>query len=695
MKQVFLDIKTGGIELIDIPKPILKQNYAIVETIFSAVSPGTERMLIGFGSKNIFQKIKDRPDDAKKIIQKIKSDGAINTISGAFDRLSEYIPLGYSAVGKILEIDSSNSKLRKGDLVAIAGTAYHSEINRVGLNHVIKVPSGITDLKEASLGAIGAICINAIHQIKLSPGDTVAVIGMGLIGKLVSKILNAYGSNVFGFDKFDDKNNLLEVGNYFKIDDKDLKDKVNSLTNSNGVDKIIITASSTTNAPLDLAMEIAAQGALITMVGVTRMSIDRKQFYEKELTFNIARSYGPGRYDDNYEKLGIDYPKQYVKNTSGRNIEEFLRLLSEKRIDVKNLIDRTFSIDDAQSAYNEISNKGLSNAILSYKNSTEKFKDNIFYGKNKQYKKADTDNIIVGIIGAGLFTRTVIMKYLSDNNNYHIRGVANTGGISSAQILRRFKVDYLTNNYSDLINDPKINLIIVSTEHSSHSKFVIEALKMNKNVYCEKPLAINQSQLQKIKVEYRKSKGLLFVGFNRRHAPFTKKMHETREKIHTPIFYEYLVSTNVTDNKHWANDNLISGGKIIGEAIHFVDLIRYIDGSNIKNLTVSKNLHDGYENAIISIELDSGSVGVITYKNVGSKKLLKEEFRMSYGSKTLINYNFLKLKNKIRYPKISIRQDKGFFNQYNYFYFSINNNKDDANDIFSIHEKLLKAIHNE
>lgn len=357
MKQVFLKVNSGEIEIIETPKPTVKKNHVIVETMYSAISPGTEGSLAKFGEKNLLQKIKERPDQAKQVLDKMRTDGIINTVESAFNRLKEPLPLGYSAMGKVLEVGEGVSHVKKDDYVAIAGTAYHSEINRVGKNLVVKISKDMDNKKETAFCALGAIALHSIHQADIQPGETVGIIGLGLLGHITARILNSYGSDVIAYDIKSNKNSQTQLLGFITANDDDALEQTLALTNNRKIDKVIITASTESNAPIELATNIIQNKGKICMVGVTKMDIDRSVFYEKELDFTIARSYGPGRYNQEYEDMGIDFPTEYVRFSEGSNISEFIRLIERKKITLDDLISKVISLNQVKEIYSSIFRK--------------------------------------------------------------------------------------------------------------------------------------------------------------------------------------------------------------------------------------------------------------------------------------------------------------------------------------------------
>lgn len=526
MKQLFLNVKDGSTKLIDQPIPIIKENMALVESLYTIVSAGTERGLASFGGKNLVQKAIERPDQVKKVLEKLSTDGIVTTMESAFNKLAEPMPMGYSGVGRVISCGKGVTEVQAGDLVAMVGTAYHCEINRVSRTMLTKVPEELTDYRQAAFCALGGIALEGIHQAEVVPGETVAVIGMGLVGHIVCRILDAYGCDVIGYDVVDKTLPGTRLRAFINSNDDHAADMSRALTRGRGVDKVIITAAADSNAPMDLAAAIARDRGIICMIGVTRMNIDRRPYYERELSFRIARSYGAGRYDTTYEEMGIDYPIGYVRFTEGRNIEEFVRLLTQKRVEVSDLITHEIPFEQAAKAYEMITKnpnqERYIGVLLKYGENEEKWKNTV---KNTKYgRKTSGEKICLGLIGAGNFVRSTMLPVMKETGKYEFRGLATTGGVGGAQANDGTPFAYTTNNYKRLLADPEIDLIAVSTRHNSHARFVTEALNAGKSVYCEKPLCLTLEELEQIKTAYEASGGELFCGLNRRHAPLIRQI---------------------------------------------------------------------------------------------------------------------------------------------------------------------------
>jgi predicted dehydrogenase/threonine dehydrogenase-like Zn-dependent dehydrogenase len=701
MKQLFLMVNDGSVKLIDTPSPTVKDNHVLVETHYSIISAGTERGLTSFGGKNLIQKALERPDQVKKVTEKMSTDGILTTIDAAFTRLNEPMPMGYSAVGRVIECGRGVTEIEKGDLVAMAGQAYHSEINRVNKNLITKIPTDITDYKQGALCALGGIALQGIHQANVVPGETVAVIGLGLLGHIVSRILNAYGCDVIGYDVVEKSLPATNLKAFVNSNDENAEDITNSLTRGRGVDKVIITAATNSNAPMDLAAAIARDRGTICMIGVTQMNIDRRPYYEKELTFTIARSYGPGRYDPSYEEKGIDYPIGHVRFTEGRNIEEFIRLIADKRADFSDLITHEIDFQKADEAYEMITtnknNERYIGILLKYAPNDSKWESTV-YGPKKTIEEKD---ITVGLIGAGNFSKNTLLPIMKDTGLYHYKALATTGGIGAAQAKHVFPFDYVTNDYTKLLTDDTIDLIVVSTQHNSHAKFIIEALEAGKHVYCEKPLCLTIEELNKIEATYRNSKGELFCGMNRRHAPLIKQIKKNLSTAEIPAIYDYICNAGHIPEDYWTQDEKAGGGRILGEACHFVDVIQYLDGSELLSLTVNHAQNPAYpkkDNAIITLNFKSGAIGNILYTSMGSKKYPKEQLRVFSNGVVCEMDNYIKMNQygSIKKKNIKLRQDKGIKNEYEFIYKVLKGETKNniIEDAFLNHRFLIEAIKN-
>ena len=702
MKQLFLSVNSGEMTVVETPAPTVKDHTVIVETLYSVVSAGTERSLASFGGKNLLQKAMERPDQVKKVTEKMSTDGILTTIEGAFGRLKDPMPMGYTAVGRITDVGRGVTDFRVGDIVAEVGQAYHSEVNRVGKNLVVKVPQELEDIRQAAFGALGGIALEGIHQAEVVPGETVAVIGLGLLGHICARILYAYGCDVIGYDVVDKSLPNTKLKAFINSADDSAVDITKSLTKGHGVDKVIITAAANSNAPIELSQQITRDRGIICMIGVTQLNLDRRPFYERELTFKIARSYGPGRYDPAYEEAGFDYPIGYVRFTEGRNVEEFIRLLATKRMDISDLITHVFSFADAAKAYEMITSnpnhEKYIGVLLQYDENNEKW-DRVVKSLAGEKTSVKGDKIGFGLIGAGNFARVTMLPAMQATGLYHFKGLATTGGIGAAQANEVFHFDYTTNDYKELLKDPDIDLIGISTQHNSHAKFVIESLEAGKSVYCEKPLCLTLDELDRIETAYRKSGAQLFCGLNRRHAPLIGEIKKDMKTDSVPAVYDYIANAGFIPENHWTQDETKGGGRIIGEAIHFVDTIMYLDGSELTDLKVSFAENPGYpkkDNAIITLRFASGAVGTILYTSMGSKKYPKEQLRVFSNGTVYEMNNYVSMfkYGSGKKKEIKLRQDKGFGAEYGMIADVLKGKKENnvADHALKAHRMLLQAL---
>lgn len=688
-------------KLIDQPMPTVKENMALVESLYTVVSAGTERGLASFGGKNLIQKALERPDQVKKVMEKLSTDGIVTTIESAFNKLAEPMPMGYSGVGRVIACGKGVTEVQAGDLVAMVGTAYHCEINRVSRTMLTKVPEELTDYRQAAFCALGGIALEGIHQAEVVPGETVAVIGMGLVGQIVCRILNAYGCDVIGYDVVDKTMPGTRLKAFINSGDDNAADMTKALTRGRGVDKVIITAATNSNAPMDLAAAIARDRGIICMIGVTQMNIDRRPYYERELSFRIARSYGAGRYDSTYEQKGIDYPIGYVRFTEGRNIEEFVRLLAQGRISLADIITHEIPFEKAAEAYEMITknpnHERYIGVLLKYDENDTKWQSRIENTKAK--RAASGEKIRLGLIGAGNFVRSTMLPIMKETGLFEFRGLATTGGVGGAQANDGTPFGYTTNNYQELLSDPEIDLIAVSTQHNSHAKFVIEALKAGKNVYCEKPLCLTLDELTAIKEAYEQSEGELFVGLNRRHAPLIQQIKREMKTDQIPAVYDFIGNAGFIPKDHWVHDEAAGGGRILGEACHFVDLIQYLDGSHLEDLTVTAASNNAYpmnDNVLITLRFASGAIGNIVYSSMGSKKYPKEQLRVLSNGSVYEMDNFIRLKKygSTKSVKEKLKQDKGIHAEYEYVCKVLRGQEKNTviADAFRGQELLIKAM---
>jgi len=672
MKQVFLNLKAKKIELMDIPAPALRPGGVLVKNYFSLISSGTERQIISLGEKNLFEKARARPDQVRQAINKIKADGVLSALNAVKTKLDDALPLGYSSVGEVSQVAPEVKEFKVGDLVACAGQNYasHAEVIFVPKNLCVKINAD-TDLKAASFITLGAIAMQGIRRANLTQGESVAVLGLGLIGQLTVQILKAYGFSVVGIDNKEKMENFAKdfgLDLNLTIGKDDIQESILKFTDGQGVDAVIITASTKTNQPIELAGQILRSKGRVSAVGDVDLSIPRKIYYEKELDFFISRSYGPGRYDNEYEEKGRDYPIEYVRWTEKRNMEEFLRLCQDKKIHPEKLITNVFGIEKFKEAYDYILNpKKEALAILFEYQHNKEIERTILFESNKKFEKKDKV-INVGLIGAGSFAKSTILPILSRIQEVNLKAVASAEGKDARNIAKKFGSSFITTDYKTILDDKDIDLVIVATRHNLHSKIAAEALNKNKDVHIEKPLALNMAQLKEVIYAAKNSKGRMVVGFNRRFSPAVAESKNFFGKNSGPFFITIRINAGFLAKNHWTKDPEEGGGRIIGEVCHFVDLVQCLAESPISRVFATNLSKASDEDVLISLSLGDGSQASIIYTTQAPNSLPKECIEIIGGGKTarienFKSWSFYSAKGK-KTKKLFLSQDKGHKNEF-------------------------------
>lgn len=664
MKQIIQNLKNGETILEEVPVPQVKPGHVLIKSTRSLVSLGTERMLVEFGKSNLFKKAKSQPDKVKEVINKVKTDGLKSTINAVINKLGKPIPLGYSNVGKVISVGDNVESFKIGDRVASNGS--HAEYVCVPKNLVVKIPDNVSD-DEASFTVVGSIALQGIRLVKPTFGEKVVVIGLGLIGLITAQLLKANGCQVIGYDYDIDKISVAKKIGIDAVIPKDNSDQisyVNHKTNNVGADAVIITASNESNEIISQSAKMSRKRGRIVLIGVVGLDISRSDFFEKELTFQVSCSYGPGRYDDNYEQKGNDYPLAFVRWTEKRNFEAILQAISSKALDLEPLITRRLPIDEYFKVYDKISNDKSIATILQYFDKSSKLNHSV----ELKPKQIPSGNGTVGIIGSGNFTSGMILPCLS-KTSANLKYISSSGGLSAKILAKKFKISIATTDNSLIFSDKELDLLIITTRHNLHSKLVIEGLKANINVFVEKPLALNQFELNNIIKTYKKSNKTLSVGFNRRFAPLAIKMKNILGDNNKPMNIVATFNAGYIAPQSWVHDTKIGGGRIIGEACHFIDLITFLTASKVKSVFMnSMGIHnkENTDNASILLKYDNGTNAVINYFSNGSKAYSKEKIEVYFEEKTLILDNWKKLKGYgfRNFSSTSTWQDKGHQNQF-------------------------------
>jgi predicted dehydrogenase/threonine dehydrogenase-like Zn-dependent dehydrogenase len=676
MKQIIQDLKDGKTILEEVPVPAVKSGQVLIETTRSLVSLGTERMLVEFGKANYFQKAKQQPDKVKEVINKVKTDGLKPTMNAVFNKLGQPLPLGYCNVGKVIAVGKGVEDLKVGDRVASNGN--HAEYVSVPKNLVARIPDNISD-EEAAFTVIGAIGLQGIRLINPTFGETVVVVGLGLIGLMTAQLLKANGCRVIGFD-FDQAK--VDLANSFGIlavnpgEGVDQVKFVQSLTDNVGADGVIITASNKSNEIISQAAKMSRKKGRIVLVGVIGLDISRADFFEKELSFQVSCSYGPGRYDEQYEQKGEDYPIGYVRWTEKRNFEAILQAISNKSIDVHSLITERVPLANFESIYGNMTGSKSIASILEYPENKEEIKRVVSVTSNK----FEGQKGVLGIIGAGNFTSAMILPSLK-KCNAAVKYIASSGGLSGTTLAKKFSISNSTTDYTSIFKDDSVDLVLVTTRHNLHAKMVAEVLAADKHVFVEKPLALNKDELNLILDVFQRHNKTVTVGFNRRFAPLAQKMKSLLGKSDTPINIVATMNAGAVPPSVWVHDMEIGGGRIIGEACHYIDLCSYLTGSKVISVCMNAmgtNPEENTDNASILLKYENGSNAVINYFANGSKSYAKERVEVYHQERTLVMDNWRKLKGfGFRgFSSASSGQDKGHFNQFSLLVESVKNGGD-------------------
>ena len=642
MKQLIQYLQTGETILEEIPVPQVRKGCVLIKTSRSLVSLGTEKMLVEFGKANFLEKARQQPEKVKQVFDKIKTDGLKPTFEAISRKLSEPIPLGYCNVGEVLAVGEGISEFKIGDRVASNG--HHAEVVCVPKNLIAKIPDNVSD-DEATFTVVGAIALQGMRLANPTLGEIVAVIGLGLIGQLTVDLLQANGCEVVAFDFDQSKVDLAKTKGVkaFKVsEDIDTVKIVQEITQNIGVDAVIITASNKSNEVISQAAKMSRKRGRIVLVGVIGLEINRADFYEKELTFQVSCSYGPGRYDDNYEQNGQDYPFDFVRWTLNRNFETVLKFIALGQLKVKPLITEVIDFQDYKQIYDNIGKSKSIASILKYRDDIDVKQTKITL-KNQVIHNS---NAVLGIIGSGNFTKVTVLPILS-KLKAKIKYLSSSSGLSGTLLAKKFDVQYSTTNNDDILNDSEVNAVIITTRHNAHARMCIAALQAGKHVFVEKPLALSLEEIDEIIEVYEQSNKTLTVGFNRRFSPFVQDIKQKLGGLNLPINVVITVNAGEIQANHWTQNMSIGGGRIIGEACHFIDLITYLSGSLVDSVVMNsmgENPEVNTDNATILLKYQNGSTGVINYFANGNKGYSKERIEVYSQGKTMVIDNFRKSK---------------------------------------------------
>ncbi len=641
MKQLLQNISSGETSIEEVPSPGPKPGNVLIQTTKSLVSLGTEKMLVDFGNSNLLKKAISQPAKVKEVLQKTKTDGIIPTYEAVRSKLDKPIPMGYCNVGKV--INGEETHFDEG--MRVVSNGHHAEIVRVPKNLVCSIPDNVDD-ETASFTVLGAICLQGIRLAKPTLGESFVVIGLGVLGLLSIQILRAHGCRVLGVD-IDEKKCAIarSLGiEALNSSEEDLTSKCDLFSRSRGVDGVLITASSSSNEIIKNSAEISKKKGRIVLIGVVGLELNREDFYEKELTFQVSCSYGPGRYDYEYEEKGLDYPFSYVRWTEQRNFEAVLDMMSTGAINVKPLISDRFRLEDANEAYERLQDNSSIGIIFEYQNETN-IKDTSL--GLRDYKKPE-NGISISLVGGGNYaSRTLLPCFRDKDLNISFNAIITDKGVSAKEVGKKYNFALASTNLNDAL-DEETDIVVISTRHDSHADIITRALEKNKHIFVEKPLALSHSEVKRIKEAYKKSNSILMVGYNRRFSPLITKMKSLLDKKTHPKYFIMTMNAGYIPQDHWTQDSTVGGGRIIGEACHYIDLMSFLAQSKVKSYKASKMsaknskiLND--DNSAIVIKFQDGSIGTIHYFSNGNKSYQKERIEVFCEGQSLKLDNFRKL----------------------------------------------------
>jgi predicted dehydrogenase/NADPH:quinone reductase-like Zn-dependent oxidoreductase len=667
MKQILQSLKNGATEVADVPCPAARRGQLLIRSSQTLVSAGTERMLVEFGKAGWIDKARQQPDKVRMVLDKIRTDGLMPTLEAVFNKLDQPLPLGYCNTGTVLEAGAGVAGFTAGDRVVSNGK--HAEVVSVPVNLCARVPDGVSD-EEAAFTVLGAIALQGIRLVQPTLGETVVVTGLGLIGLMAVQLLRANGCRVLGLD-FDPTRMALARSFGAEVVDlaagQDPVAAAQAFSRGRGVDAVIITASTKSNEPVHQAAQMCRKRGRIVLVGVTGLELSRADFYEKELSFQVSCSYGPGRYDPDYEEKGNDYPIGFVRWTEQRNLEAVLDMMADGRLDVKPLVSHRFALAEADQAYALVGSSAPSLGIL------------LQYPRQAQQSDAAlrrstvplsapissasplSGAATVAVIGSGNYATAVLIPAFKAAGAT-LKTVASSGGVSGLHAGRKHGFEQTTTASDEVFADSQVNAVVVTTRHDSHAAFVLKGLAAGKHVFVEKPLCLTSQELAEIMEAKRNASTMVMVGFNRRFAPQVQKINTLLKGVTGPKAFVMTVNAGAIPAGHWTQDAAVGGGRIIGEACHFIDLLRHLAASPIASHLVTRMDSATGDSVTISLKFEDGSTGTVHYLANGSKAFAKERLEVFTAGRVLQLDNFRKLTG-FGWPGFSKmnlwRQDKG------------------------------------
>ncbi len=696
MKQLFQSLSSGEISITNLPMPVCNPKDILIETRCSIISSGTERMLLEFGKGSILDKAKQQPDKVKEVFEKVSTDGVLPTYKAIKNKLEEPLQLGYCNVGQVIKVGNKVKGIVPGDRVVSNGP--HGEYVSVPQNLCAKIPDNVSD-ESAAFTVLASIGLQGIRLADPKFGETFLVIGLGVIGLLTAQILKSNGCKVLGLDPDTDK---CDLASKFGIQTLVLNGKSNPIdwslnkTSDIGVDGVLITAATSSNDPITIASSACRTRGRIILVGVAGLDLRRDLFYKKELSFQVSCSYGPGRYDSNYEKNGNDYPIGFVRWTENRNFQSILEAFSQGNLVSDILISHRYKFENSEEAYDLlISKEKYLGILLVYPKKDELPSQTITFEKKIYPMSKSLPK--VGFIGAGNYAKKILIPSFMKSGIDPITIVANSG-TSPVYLANKYNFSSASTNISEVFESKNIDTVVISTRHDSHASYVNKALKKNMNVFVEKPLCLTLEELSLIEKSLNNSRGRLMVGFNRRFSPLIQELKSLLDLFNEPKAFNYTCNAGFIDAEHWTQDPDIGGGRLIGECCHFLDLLRFLTGTKITNINLlsAKDIKINPDTFTIQVKFACGSIGSINYFSNGSKSFPKERLEVFTSGKVFLldNFNTLRawgLKNFK--TKRNFQQNKGQNECVKSFIKSIQEGKEtpiNIEEILEIHRLIMK-----
>lgn len=652
MKQVCL--VAGRISVIDVPVPMCKPEGVLVRTSHSLISTGTELAATGGGGgESLIWKALTNPHLVAKVWEKAGTLGVNQTLNLVRGHLSSSLPLGYSAAGVVIEAGTKVNHIKVGDRVACAGSrvANHAEFDFVPQNLLSRIPGGVSYL-DAAFGTVGAIAMQGVRRLNPSLGEQIVVVGLGLIGLIVIQLVRLSGARVFGVDVLQER---VDLGRSFGLEngmcpgDREPAQRIQEWTEGNGADGVIVCASGVDFSLLNRSFDLCRRKGRVVLVGDVPIRIAREKIYTKEIDFFISCSYGPGRYDPRYEQMGMDYPLPYVRWTEGRNLSEVLRLMAQGLLRVSALVGQVFSVEDAAAAYSFLQSEHRPiAALLEYGLREKDLPPSSRYVRLHTAMPSGKGRVVLGVLGAGTFFRSVHLPNLLQHGGFTIKWACSRTGVHLRDTASRYQIPSITTDPREVLADPEVEAILIATRHGDHAELVAKAAGAGKHIFVEKPLGMSVAECEYALSSVEKAGVLLAVGFNRRFSPLAIKAKSLFEQVGEPKTLLYRVNAGRLPPDHWLNDPAQGGGRLMGEGVHFFDLMRFLLAADPVRVTAActdrTSSGAGAENVAVNICFAEGSLGVLIYTSQGHRALGKERIEIFGGNATVVIDDFSSLR---------------------------------------------------